>query len=76
MKHRVVTYSNFISRIIYDMKWYDQDINTIVNPIFRTDINAVIDFVVKNVFPEDLQQERDVRIPDDSDPVAAPCARE
>ncbi len=50
MKDRVVTYSNFISRIIYDMKWYDQDINTIVNPIFRTDINAVVDFVVKNVF--------------------------
>jgi signal transduction histidine kinase len=50
MKNRVVTYSNFISRIIYDMKWYDQDINTIVNPIFRTNINAIIEFVVKNVF--------------------------
>ncbi len=50
MKERVVTYSNFISRIIYDMKWYDQEINTIVNPIFRTNINAVIEFVVKHVF--------------------------
>ena len=50
LKERVVTYSNFISRIIYDMKWYDQEINTIVNPIFRTDINAVIKFVVDNVF--------------------------
>jgi signal transduction histidine kinase len=50
MKGRVVTYSNFISRIIYDMKWYDQQISTIVNPIFRTDINGVIEFVVKNVF--------------------------
>lgn len=50
MKQRVVTYSNFISRIIYDMKWYDQEINTIVNPIFRTNINAVISFVVDNVF--------------------------
>lgn len=50
MKARVVTYSNFISRIIYDMKWYDQDINTIVNSIFRTDINAVLTFVIQNVF--------------------------
>lgn len=50
MKHRVVTYSNFISRIIYDMKWYDQDINTIVNPIFHANINDIIDFIVRNVF--------------------------
>jgi hypothetical protein len=50
LKKRVVTYSNFISRIIYDMKWYDQDANTIVNPIFRTNINAVIDFVVRHLF--------------------------
>jgi len=50
MKHRVVTYSNFISRIIYDMKWYDQDINTIVNPIFHANINDIIEFVVRNVF--------------------------
>lgn len=49
-KQRVVTYSNFISRIIYDMKWYDQEINTIINPMFRTNINEVIKFVVQNVF--------------------------
>ncbi len=50
LKRRVITYSNFISRIIYDMKWYDQDINTIVNPIFRTSINATIEFIVRHVF--------------------------
>jgi hypothetical protein len=50
LKHRVITYSNFISRIIYDMKWYDQDINTIVNTMFHTNINTVIEFIVKNVF--------------------------
>ena len=50
LKRRVITYSNFISRIIYDMKWYDQNINTIVNPIFQTNVNTVIDFIVKNVF--------------------------
>jgi hypothetical protein len=49
-KDRVIAYSNFISRIIYDMKWYDQDINTIVNPVFRSDINAIIKFIVENVF--------------------------
>lgn len=50
LKDRVITYSNFISRIIYDMKWYDHDINTIVNPIFRTDINTTIEFIIKHVF--------------------------
>ena len=49
-KQRVITYSNFISRIIYDMKWYDQDINTIVNTMFRTNINTLIEFIVQNVF--------------------------
>jgi len=49
-KKRIVTYSNFISRIIYDMKWYDQEINTIINPMFKTNINEVIKFVVQNVF--------------------------
>lgn len=50
IKHRVIAYSNFISRIIYDMKWYDQDINTIINPVFRSNINSIIEFVVQNVF--------------------------
>jgi hypothetical protein len=50
MKKRVITYSNFISRIIYDMKWYDQDLNTIINPLFKTDVNKVIDFIIKHVF--------------------------
>jgi len=50
MKDRVITYSNFISRIIYDMKWFDQEINTIINPMFHTDINKVITFIVKYVF--------------------------
>lgn len=49
-KKRVITYSNFISRIIYDMKWYDQDINTIINPMFCTNINNVIEFIIENVF--------------------------
>jgi len=47
-KHRVIAYSNFISRIIYDMKWYDQDINTIISPMFRTNVNSVIEFIPIN----------------------------
>ena len=50
LKGRVITYSNFISRIIYDMKWYDHEINTIINPMFSTNINEVIRFVVKYIF--------------------------
>ena len=50
IKMRVITYSNFISRIIYDMKWYDQEVNTIINPMFKTDINKIIKFILKHVF--------------------------
>lgn len=50
LKGRVITYSNFISRIIYDMKWYDHEINTIINPMFQTNVNEVIRFIVKYIF--------------------------
>ncbi len=50
IKSRVITYSNFISRIIYDMKWYDQEVNTIINPMFKTNINKIIEFILKHVF--------------------------
>ncbi len=50
IKQKVVTYSNFISRIIYDMKWYDQAINTIINPMFNTNINKSIKFIIDNIF--------------------------
>lgn len=47
---KVTKYSNFISRMIYDMKWYDPPIQTIRNPNFNTDINEVINFVINNIF--------------------------
>ncbi len=50
VKYRVSKYSNFISRVIYDMKWYDPPLQTIRNPIFRTNLNEVIDFMVNNIF--------------------------
>lgn len=34
-KDKLNKYANFISRVIYDMKWYDPPIHTIRNPIFQ-----------------------------------------
>jgi len=50
IKYRVNKYANFMSRVIYDMKWYDPPLQTFRNPIFRTDLNEVIQFIVKNIF--------------------------
>jgi hypothetical protein len=50
VKYRVTRYSNFIARVIYDMKWFDPPLQTSRNPIFQTDINEVIRFLVDNVF--------------------------
>ncbi|MBA4406536.1 histidine kinase [bacterium] len=50
IKYRVSRYSNFISRVIYDMKWYDPPVQTIRNTAFRTDLNDVIRFIVENIF--------------------------
>ncbi len=50
VKDRVTRYSNFVARVIYDMKWFDPPLQTIRNPIFHTDINEVIRFLVQNVF--------------------------
>jgi len=49
-KERITKYANFISRVIYDMKWYDQPLHAIRNPLFKTDINRVIRFLVDNLF--------------------------
>ena len=49
-RNRVTKYANFVSRVIYDMKTYDPPLHVIRNPIFQTDMNEVIQFVVKNIF--------------------------
>jgi len=49
-KFRVLKYSNFVSRVIYDMKTYEPPIQVIRNKAFRTDLNEVIRFIVDNVF--------------------------
>lgn len=50
MKYRISKYANFISRVIYDMKWYNPPIQTIRNQIFKTDLNEVLKFIVDNIF--------------------------
>jgi signal transduction histidine kinase len=50
IKYRVGKYANFISRVIYDMKWYDPPVQSIRNPMFRTNLNEVIRFIVENIF--------------------------
>jgi len=49
-KERVTKYANFVSRVIYDMKWYDPPIQTIRNLAFNTNINHVIRFIVEQLF--------------------------
>jgi Histidine kinase-, DNA gyrase B-, and HSP90-like ATPase len=50
VKQRVTKYANFISRVIYDMKWYDPPVNTIRNLLFNTDLNELLEFIVNNIF--------------------------
>jgi len=49
-KYRVTKYANFISRVIYDMKWYDPPVQTIRSQIFSTDLNEVVTFLVEKLF--------------------------
>jgi hypothetical protein len=50
IKFRVNKYANFISRVIYDMKWYDPPLQTIRNQLFSTDLNEAVKFTVSNIF--------------------------
>lgn len=61
VKYRVTRYSNFIARVIYDMKWYDPPLQTIRSPIFSTNINEVIRFIVDNTFKRVVRSENELR---------------
>ncbi len=50
INQRVTKYSNFVSRVIYDMKWFDPPVQTIRSPIYNTDLNNVLEFIVDNIF--------------------------
>lgn len=71
IKYRVTRYSNFISRVIYDMKWYDPPIQTIRNLAFKTNVNEVVRFIIENLFNRtarksgsfELKMELDEKVP-------------
>lgn len=67
-KYRVTKYSNFISRVIYDMKWFDPPIQTIRNTAFKTDLNEVIIFIVNNIFNRTSRKSGSFEIKLDLDP--------
>ncbi len=50
VRHRLMKYSNFIGRVIYDMKTYNPPVNVIRNQSFNTDLNSVLKFLVENIF--------------------------
>lgn len=71
IKARVLKYSNFISRVIYDMKWFDPPVQTIRNQLFRTNLNDVVNFIVMHIFDRvsaktdayKIQRELDPNVP-------------
>jgi light-regulated signal transduction histidine kinase (bacteriophytochrome) len=50
IKYRIDKYSSFIARVIYDMKWYNPPLHTIRGPMFRTNVNDALQFIVENIF--------------------------
>jgi light-regulated signal transduction histidine kinase (bacteriophytochrome) len=60
VKHRIGKYSSFIARVIYDMKWYDPPLHSIRGPMFRTNVNDVIRFIVENIFQRVADQRSSV----------------
>lgn len=67
VKFRTTKYANFISRVIYDMKWYDPPLQTIRSPYFRTDLNEVITFIVEAIFKRTSKDLRHVHFELDLD---------
>ena len=50
INYRVTKYSNFISRVIYDMKWFDPPVQTVRGLMYNTNLNEVLKFIVENIF--------------------------
>ena len=49
-KYITSKYANFVSRVIYDMKWYDAPIHATRNPMFNANINEILKFIVEHIF--------------------------
>jgi len=50
IRNRMLKYSSFIGRVIYDMKTYSPPINVIRNGNFNSNLNEIIIFIINNVF--------------------------
>ncbi len=50
IKFRALKYANFISRVIYNMKWFEPPVKTLRSLTFKTNLNEVIKFIVENIF--------------------------
>ncbi len=50
INHRIRKYSNFVSRVIYDMKWFDPPVQTVRGVMYKTNLNDVLKFLVDNIF--------------------------
>ncbi len=72
--YRITKYANFIARVIYDMKWYDPPLNTIRGPMFSTNINELIGFVVNNIFCRVSDSSESRRFVLELDPALPPVA--
>ncbi|NOX88209.1 MAG: ATP-binding protein [Calditrichaeota bacterium] len=68
LKDRIIKYANFIARVIYDMKSYEQRVEVVRNPIFNTQINDTIRFIVENVFKRIFRKGQEPRFVLDLDP--------
>jgi len=49
IKTKISRYTNFIGRVIYDMKTYNPPISVIRNKNFKSNLNDIIEFIVKNI---------------------------
>ncbi len=47
---RLNKYMNFIGRVIYGMKTKNPPVKVIRNSMFNTDVNALLEFIVNNIF--------------------------
>ena len=50
IRTRMLKYSSFIGRVIYDMKTYNPPVNVIRNQNFNSNLNEIIIFIVDNIF--------------------------
>ncbi len=68
IRTRVIRYTKFVARVIYDMKSSNPPINIVRNPLFNTDVNEVIQFLVANIFQRVFKPGTQVKISTSLDP--------